>query len=175
MEALTVFVIVILTIVMFVMVLSLVGWIVTSYQMMMLLREVGYDQSALAWLPLSKNVCNMLGQCELHCASKVTESNILWAIGLIHGAMMYMGCGVGAFARMDNPAVTAVTIVVSLLGEVLGLILWAGGIMAIIRLCKRTNIGELAPILCYILVPYFGKAIAISLIRKGVRAGKVSM
>lgn len=175
MEALTAFLIVIFAIVMFVAILSLVGWIVTSYQMMELLKEVGYNQSALAWLPLSKNVCNMLGQCELHCAGKVIESNILWAIGLVHGAMMYMGCGCSALIGMDNPIATAVAIVVTLLGELLGIILWAGGIMAIIRLCKRCKVSELAPILCYILVPWFGKAIAISLVRKGIKAGKDNM
>lgn len=174
-ETLTVVVVVILIIALAVAVLMLAGWIATSYQMMKLLSEVGYAHSALAWLPISGNVYNMLGQCELFCSGKVTESKVLWGVAVANGVLAYTSGSLSVFSGSDNPVIIASAFIIPLTVGLLGTLLWIGGIVAVVMLCDRLSISKLAPLLCYILVPFFGKAICVSLIRKGVRAGKVVM
>lgn len=135
--------------------LVFVPWLVTAIQVFKLAKDVGYEHPGFAFIPIG-------------CIQQMVLCNSLGGIS---------GSGPGATVVSIIAILTCavVTGFIPIIGQILAVlsfvfvfIMFVFTVIHVVAFCKYNDRGWVGPLLCYILIPFFGCAIMCAMLRKSL-------
>lgn len=141
------------TILFVILVLGLAGWIFNSIQLYSLLRELGHPSPWMAWVPFGR--IPDLGM--IQAVNSVTEFNVDISVVNVLGYCTLISCA---------SVIPIIGLLAGIVGFVLNIVMIVFTVMTINNFASYYGRQPVAPILCYLLVPFAGRGIMCMILRK---------